>query len=221
MRTAVAEPDDGVGMGQDLSQRLVVDIVLGLQQAGFELLLDSQIEEGVDDPLALFLGDLADRFELHPLVLFERRLVDPHVVPPRLREADRALRLVDDGLVVQFGADFGVGVEPQLLLVRHQEDRVPGRQAAEHLAVLHREVLRDPVRAAHRVGADAERRGLLDPRHVHLPFVRLAHRLRQAVVNDGAAGRLGEAADHAVLQFDVLAAAGLDRPGAHLTQHVA
>ena len=98
---------------------------------------------------------------------------------------------------------------------------MPGRQAAEHLAVLHREVLRDPVRAAHRVGADAERRGLLDPRHVHLPFVRLAHRLRQAVVDDGAAGRLGEAPDHAVLQLDILAAAGLDRAGAHLAQHIA
>ena len=98
---------------------------------------------------------------------------------------------------------------------------MPGRQAAEHLAVLHREVLRDPVRAAHRVGPDPERRSLLDPRHVHLPFVRLAHRLRQAVVDDGAAGRLGEAADHAVFQLDILAAAGLDRAGADLTQHVA
>ena len=64
---------------------------------------------------------------------------------------------------------------------------MPGRQAAEHLAVLHREVLRHPVRAAHRIGADAQRRGLLDARHVLLPLVRAAHRLRQAVVDDGAA----------------------------------
>ena len=121
-------------MGQDLGQRLVVDVVLGLQEAGFELLLDHQVEERVDHPLALLLGDLADRLELHPLVLFEHRLVDPDVVPPGLRDADRAVRLVDDRFLVQLGADLGVGVEPQLLLVRHQQDRVPGRQAAEHLA---------------------------------------------------------------------------------------
>ena len=91
------------------------------------------------------------------LVLFEHRLVDPHVVPPGLREADRGIGLVDDRFLVQLGADLGIGIGPHLLLVRRQQDRMPGRQAAEHLAVLHREVLRHPVRAAHRVGADAER----------------------------------------------------------------
>ena len=58
MRAAVAEPDHRVGMGQDLLQSLVVDIVLGLQETGFELFLDDKIEEGVDHPLALLLGDL-------------------------------------------------------------------------------------------------------------------------------------------------------------------
>ncbi len=98
---------------------------------------------------------------------------------------------------------------------------MPGRQAAEHLTVLHREVLRDPVRAAHRVGADAECGGLLDALHVGLPLVGLAHRLRQAVVDDGAPGGLGKPPDHAVLQLDILAAAGLDRAGAQLAQDVA
>jgi hypothetical protein len=121
---------------------------------------------------------------------------------------------------VELGADFRVGVKPQLLGVGHQEDRVPGRQAAEHLTVLHREVLRDPVRAAHRVGTDAQRRGLLDPRHVDFPLVGAAHGLRQAVVDDHPAGSLREAAHHAVLQFDILATAGLDRTGAQLAQHV-
>src|SRR5262249_42529440 len=80
-------------------------------------------------------------------------------------------------------------------------------------------VLRHPVRAAHRVGANAECGGLLDARHVHFPLIGLAHRLREAVVNDGPPGRLGETTDHAVLQFDILAAAGLDRAGAHFAQH--
>ena len=62
---------------------------------------------------------------------------------------------------------------------------MPGRQAAEDLACSHREVLRDAVRAAHRVGADALRRGLVDPRHVLLPLVRAAHGLAEVVVDDG------------------------------------
>src|SRR5438105_5150248 len=98
---------------------------------------------------------------------------------------------------------------------------MPGRQAPEYLAVLHSEVLRDPVRAAHRVRADAECGGLLDPRHVHLPLVGLAHGLREAVVDDGAPARVGETPDHAVLQLDILAAAGLTRAGAPFAQHMA
>ena len=43
-----------------LLHRLVVDVVLGLQEAGLQLLLDHQIEERVDHALALQLGDLAD-----------------------------------------------------------------------------------------------------------------------------------------------------------------
>src|SRR5262249_48587949 len=49
----------------------------------------------------------------------------------------------------------------------------------------------------------------------------LAHGLREAVVDDGTPGRLGETPDHAVLQLNVLPAAGLDRAGAHFAQHVA
>src|SRR5437870_11666238 len=97
---------------------------------------------------------------------------------------------------------------------------MPGRQAAEHLAILHREVLSDPVRAAHRISADAQRGGLLDPRHRDLPLVWLAHRLGKAVVDDGSPGRLGKTPDHPVLQLDILAAAGLYRAGAHLAQYV-
>ncbi len=98
---------------------------------------------------------------------------------------------------------------------------MPGRQPAEDLAVLHREVLRDPVGAAHRIGADPECGGLLDARHVGLPLVWFAHGLREAVVDHRPPGRLGEAPDHAVPQLDILAAAGLDRAGAHFAQHVA
>src|SRR6185295_3280250 len=71
-----------------------------------------------------------------------------------------------------------------------------------------------------RIGADAHRRGLFGAGHVDLPLFRTAHRLRQAVVDDHAAALCGEAPHHAVLQLDILAAAALNRAGAHLAQHV-
>ena len=74
MGAAIRQPEDRVGIGQDLRHRLVVDVVLGLQEAGVEFLLDDEVEEGVDDALALLLGDLADGLALQPLVLLEHRL---------------------------------------------------------------------------------------------------------------------------------------------------
>ncbi len=97
---------------------------------------------------------------------------------------------------------------------------MPRRRAAEHLAVLHREVLRGPVRAAQREGADAGLRGFLEARHVLLPRVGIAHRLAEIVVDDGAARGLGQPRHQAVLQLRRAAAAALDDAGAELAQHV-
>ena len=81
--------------------------------------------------LAISAIGLAD----HPLVLFEHRLLDPDVVVPLAR--DRAAGDLDlplDHLLVQLLPDRRVGIGAQLLLVRREQDRVPGRRAAEHLA---------------------------------------------------------------------------------------
>ena len=99
-----------------------------------------------------------------------------------------------DHLFVQLAPDGGIAVGAQLLFVGGEQDRMPRRRAAEDLAVLHREVLRGPVRAAQREGADAGLRRLLEARHVLLPRVGIAHRLAEIVVDDGAARRFGEAA---------------------------
>src|SRR5208283_6249089 len=100
-------------------------------------------------------------------------------------------------------------------------DRVPGRRAAEGLAVAHREALRRAVRAAQRIGANPGLRGLLDARHVLFPQIRLAHRLPEIIVDHGAAGRLRKASHQAVLELRRAAAARLDDPGGELAQHVA
>jgi len=118
MRSAVRQPDDGVRVCEDLGHRFVVDIVLGLHQAGIEVLFHDEVEEGVDDALALLLGDLADRLALQPLVLFQHWGLDPHVVVPATRVAGgRDLDLVFDHLVMQLLPDRRVGIGLELFLV--------------------------------------------------------------------------------------------------------
>ena len=97
---------------------------------------------------------------------------------------------------------------------------MPGRQAAEHLAVLHGEVLRHPVRAAHRIGADACPRGLVDARNVLLPLVAGAHGLAQAVVDNRAAAGFRQPCHHPVGEFRIDTATHLHRSGAKFAQHV-
>ena len=203
--------------------RLVVDVVLGLQEAGLQLLLDHQVEERVDHALILHLGDLADGLELQRLVLLQRRFVHPHVVPPGLGEPDSARdrHRPFHRLGVQLVAHLRVGIGAHLLLIGRDQDRMPGRQPAEHLAVLHGEVLRHAVRAAHRIGADAGARGLVDTGDMLLPLVAGAHGLAQAVVDHRPAGGFGQARHHPVGEFGIDAAAHLHRAGAEFAQHVA
>ncbi len=98
---------------------------------------------------------------------------------------------------------------------------MPYRQAAEGLRVAHREIVGDAVRCAHRKGADAFRGRRVDLDHLLLPLAGPAHRLAEIVVDDSAAGRLAEAAHQRVLHFGAVAAAGLDKAGAEVAQHIA
>ena len=98
---------------------------------------------------------------------------------------------------------------------------MPHRHAAEGLGVAHLEVVGDAVGRAHREGADALRGSRVDLLHLLLPLAGAAHRLAEIVVDDGAAGRLAEAAHQRVLHLGAVAAAGLDEAGAEIAQHVA
>src|SRR5215831_6092763 len=98
---------------------------------------------------------------------------------------------------------------------------MPSRRTTEHLAVAHREALRRAVRAAEWISANAGLRGFLDPRHVLLPGVGLAHGLTEVVVDDGTSGRFRQARHQAVAELGHPAAARLDDAGAHIAQHIA
>ena len=123
-------------------------------------------------------------------------------------------------LGVQFVAHLRVGVGAHLVRVGRDQDRMPGRQTAEHLAVLHGEVLRDPVRAAHRIGSDAGARGLVDAGDVLLPLVAGAHGLAQAVVDHRPAAGLRHPRHQPIGEFRIDAAAHLHRAGAKFAQHI-
>ena len=50
--------------------------------------------------------------------------------------------------LVELAPDRGIAVRAQFFVVGGEEDRMPRRRSTEYLAVLHREGLRRPVRAA-------------------------------------------------------------------------
>jgi hypothetical protein len=64
-------------------------VSLSHHEAGVQILLDEEIEEGVDDALALSHRDLADGFAFEVLILLEHRGLDPHVVEPPAGMAGR------------------------------------------------------------------------------------------------------------------------------------
>ena len=222
VRAAVRQADDRVRIVQDLRDRFVIDVVLAVQERGVEILLDDEIEEGVDDALALHLGDLADGLAHQALVLRQHRMLHRHVVPPGAADPRRhRVDLELDRLGVQLLADLGIAVGAQFFVVRGEQDRMPGRQAAEGLRVAHGEEVGDAVGRAGRIGADALGDRLIDVRHLLLPLVRATHRLVEVVVDDRTAGGLGQPAHQAVLHLGAVAAAALDDAGAEFAQHVA
>ena len=81
VRAAIRQTDDRVRVVQDLRDRLVIDVVLAVQERGLQILLDDEIEERVDDALALCLGDLADRHAHETLVLRQHRRAGPSCSP--------------------------------------------------------------------------------------------------------------------------------------------
>ena len=119
MRSAIGQPDDGIRVGQDLRHRVVVDVDFRLDEAGVQVFLDDQIEEGVDDPFALLLGDLADRLAFQAPVLLQDWSVDPHVVIPSagVSGGGKFSPLVLDDFVMQLAPDRGIAVGPQFLFV--------------------------------------------------------------------------------------------------------
>ena len=143
---------------------------------GIQLLLDHQIQEGVDDALALLFGDLADGFALQPLIFFQHRLPHPDVVVPVARRGcwpagrPSTPRLPRAAFCArQDRCRPAVSPRPRAA----KWDARSG--VPEHLRIAHGEARRVAVRAAQRIGPDARLGGFIDQRHVLLPRLRLAH----------------------------------------------
>src|SRR5579875_1239105 len=111
-------------------------------------------------------------------LFFGRTAVQDRVIPPSAADAGRRrIELELDRFGMQLFADLRIAVGFELLLVGGEQDRMPGRQAAEFLAIAHRESVGDAVWRAHRKGANAFRGRRIDLRHLLLPLIRPAHRL--------------------------------------------
>src|SRR5712691_631753 len=64
MGTAIGEADIGVGVVENLGHRLLIHVRGAFQEDGIQMLLDYEIQEAVDNPLALGLRHFSDRFAL-------------------------------------------------------------------------------------------------------------------------------------------------------------
>ena len=78
----VGEADIGVRVGENLRHRVLVDIRGAFQEHGLQLLLDRQIQEGVDDAFALRLRHFANRFALPRPILGQDGLAHPDIIVP-------------------------------------------------------------------------------------------------------------------------------------------
>src|SRR5882724_5419119 len=85
---AVGETDIGVGVVEDLRHGRLIDVRSPLQEHGIQMFLDRQIQEGVDDALALSLRHFTNRLALPALVLRQHRLTYPDVVVPTPTDVD-------------------------------------------------------------------------------------------------------------------------------------
>src|SRR5437870_4693619 len=91
-RAAIAGPDHGIVRAEDLLLRLRIGAALDDLEQGVQVLVDGQVEEGIDRALALLLGDVLDALALERLVLLLGGQIDLHEVPAPVEIAARLPR---------------------------------------------------------------------------------------------------------------------------------
>jgi hypothetical protein len=182
------------------------------------MLIDGEVEEGVERILALRSGDRRDVLPGEVVVLRELRLLHDHQVPALGERRVGTQRRLDLG--PQRLADLGVAVGAQLVCVGTLEDGQPCRHAAKYLAVPHGEPVDDASRIAERDRADTLPRRVLDVGQVRAPAPRLARLLEQGVVHDRPAAGLRDPAQEPILQLGIGPAAALNHAGTDLAENI-
>ncbi len=213
-------------------------------EAGLQILIERQIEEGVHDALVLLLGDLLDALALEVPVLPLRRHEHLDEVPAPVEQAAGAAAPVGhpaflrDRALDRLGrhrlADLRVAEGAHPLLIGQGHDLVPGRHAAEEalgmgdvLVLRHVEAalqIKDRAgdgRQARAVAARTALEPVLEPLQVLDPFVGVADRIRHQVVDRRPAGaRRQFAGDLPGLLGAAGGAAGdLEHAGAEFAEH--
>src|ERR1700730_14287581 len=86
---AVASADDGKLRAEDVLLRVWIVVAVDRLEAGLQILIERQVEEGIHDALVLFLGDLFDAlaFEVPVLPLRGHEHLDE--VPASVKQAAR------------------------------------------------------------------------------------------------------------------------------------
>src|SRR5215472_16381194 len=87
---AIAGADDGILRAEDVLLRLRIVIAVDRLEAGLQILVERQIEEGIHDALVLLFGDLLDRLAFEMAVLPLRRHKHLDEVPAPVEQTARA-----------------------------------------------------------------------------------------------------------------------------------
>ena len=143
VRTAIGEPHNRVGTGEQGGHSLGIDVDFTKDKDRIEVFGHGQIEEGIKYILALRRRNLSDTFTFQSLMLRQLGCFDHHEIPAFREHSLGAQGAFDIG--PELLAHNGVTVGPELLCVCSQEDGMPVRHTTEYLTIVHGEALLDRV----------------------------------------------------------------------------
>ena len=217
VRACVREADDGVGAGDEPTHHAAVRAGLAVLHAGPEVLVQHEVEETVNDILALGLRHLRDAHALVCAVALLERAGDEYSLP---RDGQRAGRqaLAVHGLGAELVAHRGVAEGGGFLLDRAEHHVAPGGHPVEYLGVAHGEALRLGAGVDDGVHLLPFGDTALDDVQVALPPVRLAGVVDDLVVDDGALRVLAEFRGEAVAYLQRVRRAALHDASSHIAE---
>ena len=138
MGTSVAQGDVGVGVGQDLSDRLLVVVQELGHELGVEVFRERKVEDEIERLLACGRGELGEGGAFQLAVLGPRGLDDEELVPFAVEHQPAARRL---DLAPDRGAPRWVAIDLlQRLVTVRRHGRLPRFHALEQVGALEGEI---------------------------------------------------------------------------------